>query len=77
MATTIAGPGKGLDQQVAVETPEQVLISYTIAGIGSRSAAALLDTLVWMALILLVVGLTSAFGGHLSGGSSWAAASSA
>ena len=74
MATPITRHAKPLDQQVAVETPEQVLISYTIAGIGSRSAAALLDTLVWMGLILIVFALAGAFGGHLSGGSSWAAA---
>jgi uncharacterized membrane protein SpoIIM required for sporulation/uncharacterized RDD family membrane protein YckC len=32
-----------LEQFVDVETPEQVVFSYTIAGIGSRAAAALID----------------------------------
>jgi uncharacterized membrane protein SpoIIM required for sporulation/uncharacterized RDD family membrane protein YckC len=63
-----------LDQQIEVETPEQVLLSYTIAGIGSRSAAAILDTLLWLALILLVLVGDRAFTGHLTGGSSWAVA---
>ena len=63
-----------LDQQIEVETPEQVLLSYTIAGIGSRSAAAILDTLLWLALILLVLLGDRAFTGHLTGGSSWAVA---
>ena len=32
-----------LQQRVDIETPEQVVISYTVAGIGSRAAAAMLD----------------------------------
>ncbi|HZS58604.1 MAG TPA: stage II sporulation protein M [Gemmatimonadaceae bacterium] len=39
-----------LDQVVDVETPEQVVLTFTIAGIGSRAAAALVDTLVLMIL---------------------------
>lgn len=69
-----AAVGQPLDQQIAVETPEQVLLSYTIAGIGSRSAAALIDTLLWLAMFLLVMSARGAFLGHLRGGSSWAAA---
>ena len=38
-------PLQSLDQLVDVETPEQVVFSYTIAGIGSRAAAALVDYL--------------------------------
>jgi uncharacterized membrane protein SpoIIM required for sporulation/uncharacterized RDD family membrane protein YckC len=34
---------RALEQQVEIETPEQVAFSYTIAGVGSRAAAALID----------------------------------
>lgn len=34
---------RGYDQVIAIETPEQVVFSYTVAGIGSRAAAALID----------------------------------
>jgi uncharacterized membrane protein SpoIIM required for sporulation/uncharacterized RDD family membrane protein YckC len=39
-----------LDATLDVETPEQVLVSYTLAGIGTRGAAALID-LVLMVLL--------------------------
>ncbi|HEY9427756.1 MAG TPA: stage II sporulation protein M [Gemmatimonadaceae bacterium] len=49
------------EQQVDIETPEQVVVSYTIAGIGARSAAALIDyatigvaiVVLWVLLIML------------------------
>jgi len=45
---------RGLDQVVAIETPEQVVFSYTIAGIGSRAGAALIDhALLYGGLVLL------------------------
>lgn len=46
-----------LDQQIEIETPEQVAFSYTIAGVGSRAAAALLDYAICLLLFfaLLVV----------------------
>ena len=34
-----------LEQRVAIETPEQVVFSYSVAGVGSRGAAALVDHL--------------------------------
>jgi len=40
------GPARSvasLDQQVDVETPEQVVLSYTLAGVGARAAAAIID----------------------------------
>lgn len=43
-----------LDQTVDVETPEQTVLSYTIAGVGSRAYAALVDYLICI-LILLVL----------------------
>jgi uncharacterized membrane protein SpoIIM required for sporulation/uncharacterized RDD family membrane protein YckC len=55
-------PPHPLDQLVEVETPEQVVFSYSVAGIGSRAAAAAIDFLIilasvaalWLALLLLV-----------------------
>lgn len=45
-----------LEQQVDIETPEQVVFSYTVAGIGSRAAAAMLDYgLIIVTLILLSI----------------------
>jgi uncharacterized membrane protein SpoIIM required for sporulation/uncharacterized RDD family membrane protein YckC len=49
------------EQQVDIETPEQVVVSYTIAGVGARAAAALIDYAIiwalifgfWMLLIML------------------------
>ena len=39
-----------LDATVDVETPEQVVVSYTLAGIGTRGGAALIDALVILVL---------------------------
>ena len=36
-------PARALDQRVEIETPEQVIVSYEVAGVGSRAAAALID----------------------------------
>lgn len=46
-----------LEQQIEIETPEQVAFSYTIAGIGSRAAAALLDYAICLILffVLLII----------------------
>ncbi|HEY7877872.1 MAG TPA: stage II sporulation protein M [Gemmatimonadaceae bacterium] len=41
-----------LEQHIDVETPEQVVLSYTVAGVGSRAAAAIIDALVISAFIL-------------------------
>ncbi len=46
---------RGLDQVVDVETPEQVVFTYTVAGIGSRAAAALVDYGVIIGVSLLLV----------------------
>jgi len=42
------------EQQVEIETPEQVVVSYTLAGIGARAAAALID---YAAIWGLIIGL--------------------
>jgi uncharacterized membrane protein SpoIIM required for sporulation/uncharacterized RDD family membrane protein YckC len=49
-------PIRSFDQMVEVETPEQVAFSYSVAGVGTRAAAALLDY-----LICLVPGTLLAF----------------
>ena len=47
-----------LSQTVDVETPELVVFSYTIAGVGSRALAALIDSLICIAsIILIMIGL--------------------
>lgn len=43
-----------LDERVEVETPELVVVSYDLAGVGSRMNAALIDYLV---CVLLIVGV--------------------
>src|SRR5262245_54570925 len=46
---------RGLDQVVEIETPEQVVFSYTIAGIGSRAAAALIDYGIIIGVLVIAV----------------------
>jgi uncharacterized membrane protein SpoIIM required for sporulation/uncharacterized RDD family membrane protein YckC len=64
-----------LDAVVDVETPEQVVFSYTVAGIGSRAAAALIDYLLSVAAILVIVTAAVAIMGtsrtHLAGSGPW------
>jgi len=53
------------DQQVDVETPEQVVLSYTLAGVGARAAAAIVDFLVVsfiIAVFLFSISLLPKFG---------------
>jgi len=55
-----------LAQTVDIETPELVTFSYTIAGIGSRVAAALLDYfLCLLLLILMFIGIGALGAGRL------------
>ncbi len=48
-----------LDQHIEVETPELVAFSYSIAGIGSRGVAAMIDVLVMMVAGLVLVFIVS------------------
>jgi len=48
------------DEMLNIDTPENVAFGYTVAGIGSRFLAALVDTTIIVMLQLLVIG-TSAF----------------
>ncbi len=69
---------ESLERRVEIETPEQTILSYTIAGPGSRAAAALIDLAIiavgQISIFLLTAQIASAFGGHattaqrLSGG---------
>lgn len=43
-----------LPDSLSIETPENVALEYTLAGIGSRFLAASVDTLIILALLLLV-----------------------
>jgi uncharacterized membrane protein SpoIIM required for sporulation len=58
---------RSLEQLVDIETPEQVVFSYAIAGVGSRAAAAIIDYLIcagaFAALLLLGYFATRTFGG--------------
>ncbi len=45
-------PASSLDISLDVETPEQIALSYSIAGIGSRGAAAAIDTLISFAILV-------------------------
>jgi uncharacterized membrane protein SpoIIM required for sporulation/uncharacterized RDD family membrane protein YckC len=45
-----------LDVSIEIETPEQIALSYSVAGIGSRGAAAALDTLICI-VALIILGL--------------------
>ena len=42
-----------MNEQLSVETPEQININYQKAGIGSRFYAALVDTLILVVVIIL------------------------
>ena len=57
---TLRSTGVRLEQRIEIETPEQVVFGYTVAGIGSRAAAALLDHLI-LSLITLVLWVGFAF----------------
>jgi uncharacterized membrane protein SpoIIM required for sporulation/uncharacterized RDD family membrane protein YckC len=47
--------GSSLSQTIDVETPELVVFSYTIAGVGSRALAAVIDSLICIATIILIM----------------------
>ena len=60
-----------LERRVQIETPEQTILSYTLAGVGSRAAAALVDLfiilVVELGLFLLIQQIGDAVGSHVSG----------
>lgn len=58
-----------LEQRVEIETPEHVAFSYTVAGIGSRAAAAIVDNVIIGLLITAVFVVAAFLFGAISGGS--------
>ena len=50
MTATAVPARPALDATLDMETPEQVLVSYTLAGIGTRGAAALIDVIIMSVL---------------------------
>jgi len=51
-------PNQDLNQTVDIETPELVVVSYTIAGVGSRVYAGLMDLLIcFIGFIALAIGI--------------------
>ena len=55
-----------LAQTVDIETPELVVVSYTVAGVGSRIAAGLIDLFLCVALLLAVFALAVLVGSPVS-----------
>ena len=45
---------RGFEQTVQVETPEHVVLSYSVAGVGSRALAALIDYGLWLVTWLII-----------------------
>lgn len=58
-----------MDEQYLVDTPENVIFAYDLAGIGSRFTAALIDTTL-LILIFIVLGIISNLVGFTIGESS-------
>ena len=60
-----------LERRVEIETPEQTVLSYTLAGVGSRASAAIIDLLVIvlieLAITILLSETVSVFRGRSSG----------
>ena len=68
-------PASALAQTVDVETPELVVLTYTIAGVGSRVAAALIDyAICLLAYAAILIGVTSLGARGLLGGQTRSAA---
>jgi uncharacterized membrane protein SpoIIM required for sporulation/uncharacterized RDD family membrane protein YckC len=70
-----------LDQTVDVETPELVVLTYSIAGVGSRVLAALTDLVICFALMIvlsiaafILIPRTRIVGGVMDASASWALA---
>jgi len=59
-------PASSLDISLEVETPEQIALSYSIAGIGSRGAAAAIDTLISFAILAALMATLLIAADHLA-----------
>jgi uncharacterized membrane protein SpoIIM required for sporulation/uncharacterized RDD family membrane protein YckC len=69
MPATRERPPQAFTRRIAVETPEHVVLQLELAGLGSRVAAALLDLVVQVGILLLLVVAVA-----LAGASGFAAA---
>ena len=58
-------PASSLDISLDVETPEQIALSYSIAGIGSRGAAAAIDTLITVAMLVALTAVLLVAASHM------------
>ena len=57
-ATNVPQMTERLSQTVDIETPELVVVSYTVAGLGSRVYAALIDLAICaLAFVVVIVGV--------------------
>lgn len=68
---TAARLTSSLDQVIEIETPEQVTVTVTIAGIGSRAAAAVIDAMILTLILLASWLLIIAPGAGLLGEGAW------
>ena len=72
MSVLRTSPGQAassLEQRVEIETPEHVAFSYTIAGIGSRAAAAIVDQLIiWLVMLAMFTLMVILYGALAGGG---------
>jgi uncharacterized membrane protein SpoIIM required for sporulation/uncharacterized RDD family membrane protein YckC len=59
-----------LERRVEIETPEQTVLSYTLAGVGSRASAAIIDLLIIAAIELVISILLTESASVFRGGSS-------
>jgi uncharacterized membrane protein SpoIIM required for sporulation/uncharacterized RDD family membrane protein YckC len=64
-ANAVSPLASPLSQTVDVETPELVVLSYTIAGVGSRASAALIDYLICFVAALALIVAFMQFGGRV------------
>lgn len=65
-STRAPNAASSLDVSLDVETPEQIALSYSIAGIGSRGAAAAIDALISIGALIvlaLILGFAAAYTG--------------
>src|SRR5690349_18672244 len=53
------------DEFLSIETPENVAFGYEVAGIGSRFLAALIDSLLILALLIVVALVGALFSGAM------------
>ncbi len=63
MADMRPPPTPHLTRRLSVETPEHVILEFELAGIGSRTAAAIYDAVVVFTLMLLFVIASQLVGG--------------